>query len=111
MSDPLVGAKPAESRTTSRPALGASRLFIAGIAAVIAIALLLTWLAGAQAGIVVIALGCLAWAAARAFGPEAIVPPARSRVFDVSVLVAAAILLFLLLPVAGPGLERPLPVP
>ena len=84
--------------------LAASGAFVVG-------GLALALAAGARWGVAAIACACIVYAAARAFAPERVVPGARSRTFDVVMLLAFAVILSALLPWAGPGLERPVTVP
>lgn len=111
MTAVIPGAQPVDSRTSSKSAKSANRVVLVLTAALILLALALSYGIGAQAGIVTVALGCIAAAGARAVLPESVMPAARSRWFDIAVLLAAAVILFAFLPVAGPGMERPILVP
>lgn len=77
----------------------------------IVLAITLTYLIGAQAGVVTVAVGCAVAGTLRAALPEGSVPFARTAKMDVIVLYALAVLLIVLVPYAGPGLDQPIRLP
>ena len=93
------------------PAKGATRVVQWASAALMVVALALALLVGARSAVATIGGGCIALAVARAVTPVGMLPGARSRLFDVALLLGFAFVLFLFLPYAGPGLERPVTVP
>lgn len=74
-------------------------------------AIILTINAGAQAGVITVAVGCFVAGTLRATLPQGSVPFARSTKMDVLVLYAFAVLLVVLVPYAGPGLDQPIQLP
>lgn len=81
------------------------------VLALITIAITLTYLIGAQAGVVTVAVGCAIAGTLRAALPQGSVPFARTAKMDVVVLYVLAALLIVLVPYAGPGLDQPIRLP
>lgn len=87
------------------------RLSIVAVTVMVIVAIASTYLVGARSGVAWVGAGCVVAAIVRLITPAGAVPAARSKAFDVAVLVGLAFVVFLFLPYAGPGLDRPLQLP
>ncbi len=114
LGDPQAGASP---MTVDMPVASAltytwlHRLSIVAVAVMVAVAIASTYLVGARSGVAWVGAGCVVAALVRLIAPDGAVPSARSKLFDVAVLAGLAFVVFLFLPYAGPGLDRPLQLP
>ncbi|MDO5726629.1 MAG: hypothetical protein Q4Q03_01740 [Bowdeniella nasicola] len=81
-----------------------SPLLVAGL---VALALIAAVVIGAQSAVVIVAIGCAIAGTLRWILPQGSVPYSRSCIFDVALLYGFALLLLMLEPYAGPGMDQP----